>query len=118
MLLADLAPALLEGGATEFRWGRSFEASYLDKRKTYPDLDARYEAFVSLKSHNIMTPFGKNDYPFGLGTGMTLAGYMHCHLKPDALLIYRRDGSVITMVYVATHREIRDKNAAVTVKKF
>lgn len=107
-----------EQGATGFFWGPAFEDSYIEKKESHPGMDAKYDEFVRVKSADINARFGSKDYPFNSKGNANLAGYMHCHLAGDALLIYRRDGNSIVMVYVATHREINEKNAKTTVKKF
>lgn len=114
MLIADIAAPLVEANKepVTFSWGRLFVDSYNEMKETYPDLDKKYNAFVSTKSSSITNRYSTHDYAF-VGA---LSDFRHCHLAMDVILIYRIQRSNIEMLYVCKHDEIlktRNKEALI-----
>lgn len=93
-----------------------FAQSVLDTRKVFPDIEEKVKKFVALKTANPLDPnnrYGKHDRPF---TG-PLVGFWHCHLRDDAILIYKLANHAILLVAIVTHAEIEGKRAQKMAKR-
>lgn len=91
-----------------------FDESLRDNLKEYPDLKERLLRFIEQKSPNpLQTRYGKHDRPF---TG-PLVGFAHCHLRPDAILIYTLANRCINLIMMCSHSEIEGKRMKSTRKK-
>lgn len=85
-----------------------FAESLAATRRIFPDIDEKIKRFVATKLPNPIAreaKYGKHDGPM---TG-PLAGFYHCHLRDDAILIYRLAGRSILMVCVVSHAETEGK---------
>ena len=81
---------------------------------TFPDVGERLDKFVETKKNDpLKTRYGKHDRRM-IGD---LAGFWHCHLRDDAVLIYSLGGKKMTLVYVAPHAEIEGKRLKQTAKR-
>jgi mRNA-degrading endonuclease YafQ of YafQ-DinJ toxin-antitoxin module len=85
--------------------GSKFEESLKKHERVFPDLREKLKKFIEVKKDNpIQGRYGKHDSPFSTGT--PLAGYMHCHLRDDAILIYTMKNRNINLLLVCSHAEI------------
>lgn len=107
-------------GKTNAPWGVTvssmFAQSVLDTRKIFPDIEERIKKFVAVKQPNPIDPnnrYGKHDRQF---TG-PLVGFWHCHLRDDAILIYKLANHSIFLVAVVSHADIEGKRAQKMAKK-
>jgi mRNA-degrading endonuclease YafQ of YafQ-DinJ toxin-antitoxin module len=101
-------------------WGVSysdlFQASLITMLPKVPDLPDRLKRFISIKLPNPMDRnalVGKHDRPF---TG-PLVGFWHCHLAPDAILIYRLQNRSVQLVAICQHADIEGKRAKTMAKR-
>jgi mRNA-degrading endonuclease YafQ of YafQ-DinJ toxin-antitoxin module len=104
--------------AAQQPWGISrtplFDESFQRLRTKYPDLGERLQRFIDIKLPDPITArAGKHDRPF---TAM-LVGFWHCHLAPDAILIYRLANRSIQLVLVCQHADIEGKRLRQTARK-
>ncbi len=100
------------------QWGVSFSSifkqSLVDCAKVFPDIEAKVEKFFSVKLGNpLSSPYGKHDRPM---TG-PLAGLWHCHLRDDAVLIYRLKNHCIHLVMIVAHADIEGKRQRHTMQR-
>ena len=91
-------------------WGvtksKIFDSSCEEMAKTFSNILEKLNGFISVKLPNPpATMFGKHDRPM---TGQ-LAGLWHCHLRDDAVLIYRLKNRCIHLICVVKHAEIEGK---------
>ena len=87
--------------------GPQFEASLRQMMARVPDLPERLARFTSIKLPNPLSRdavVGKNDAALTL-----LPGYWHCHLAPDAILIYRLRNRAVELVLICQHDDIQGK---------
>ena len=95
-------PAPIEVGVV---MGSKFEESLKKHERIFPDLREKLKKFVDVKKDNpLQGRYGKHDSPFSTGT--PLAGYMHCHLRDDAILIYTMKNRNINLLLICSHAEI------------
>ena len=88
--------------------GKHFAASLTKAEKIFPDLKEKLKKFLEVKkSDPLRGRYGKHDGPFATGT--PLAGYMHCHLRDDAILIYTMKNRNINLLLICSHAEIEGK---------
>jgi mRNA-degrading endonuclease YafQ of YafQ-DinJ toxin-antitoxin module len=81
---------------------------------TFPDLREKLDKFLEIKREDpIRARYGKHDRRM---TG-DLAGFWHCHLRDDAVLIYQLSGKTMTLIYIAPHAEIEGKRLKQTAKR-
>lgn len=106
--------------AAQAPWGVSqspiFDATLTDHERVFPDLSEKLAKFISVKLPNPLAPtarYGKHDSPM---TG-PLVGFFHCHLRDDAILIYRLRNRTVFLVAIVAHSEIEGKRAKLTGKK-
>lgn len=92
-----------------------FDESLAECSRTFRDLPEKLEKFVQLKADNPLTApkFGKHDRRM-VGE---LAGFHHCHLRDDAVLIYALVNRTIQLVYIVPHAEIEGKRLKQTAKR-
>lgn len=107
-------------GKTSAPWGVSvspmFAETVLQTRKIFPDIEERIKKFVAVKTPNPIDPnnrYGKHDRQF---TG-PLVGFWHCHLRDDAILIYKLANHAIFLIAVVSHADIEGKRAQKMAKK-
>lgn len=80
----------------------------------FPDLKDKLDKFLSIKRDDpVQNRYGKHDRRM-VGD---LAGFWHCHLRDDAVLIYQLHGRTMTLVYIAPHAEIEGKRLKQTAKR-
>lgn len=114
MLITDLTHSLIESvEPVTFTMGKLFLESFKEMKKTYPNLDKKYESFIGRKTENITNKFGTHDYQFVGG----LSEFRHCHLMHDAILIYRIQKRNIELLYVCKHDEIKTRNIDRLIKR-
>lgn len=101
-------------------WTVDYSAIFQDSFKAhsvvFPDLGDKLKKFIEIKLPNPIDPsnrYGKHDGPF---TG-PLVGFWHCHLRDDAILIYKLQNRSILLVCVVAHAEIEGKRAQKMAKK-
>lgn len=97
------------------QWGVSrssiFDQSLADNLRVFPDLADKLAKFVAVKADNpVAAKYGKHDRPLTGG----LVGLWHCHLRDDAILIYRLRNRCLHLVYIATHAEVEGKRLKMT----
>jgi mRNA-degrading endonuclease YafQ of YafQ-DinJ toxin-antitoxin module len=86
----------------------AFDASIQVMLPKVHDLRERLQRFIDIKLPNPLAATaraGKNDRPF---TAL-LVGFWHCHLAPDAILIYRLANHSIQLILVCQHADIEGK---------
>lgn len=87
--------------------GRLFDQSLEQMATKVPDLRERLARFATVKLPNPLSReavFGKHDTAFTL-----MPGFRHCHLAPDAILIYRLVGRCVQLVLICQHHDIEGK---------
>jgi mRNA-degrading endonuclease YafQ of YafQ-DinJ toxin-antitoxin module len=92
-----------------------FNESFRAMLTRVPDLRDRLKRFADIKLPNPISRdalVGKHDRPF---TGL-LVGYWHCHLAPDAVLIYRLKNHAVQLLLVCQHQDIEGKRAKAVLK--
>lgn len=100
----ELAQPVRPAGNTQFAFSRMF-AETSEKHFQNPAVEARFREFITHKTANAMTPFGKKDYPIGEGP---LAGVLHAGLTHDISVFYEirgRNPHVMYLYFIATHDE-------------
>ena len=86
--------------------GPYFKASLDAMEKKYPDLLARLDRFIDVKVPNpLAAKYGKTDGPFS----DYLRGFWHCHLAPDAILIYRLRNRTVELALICQHDDLSRK---------
>lgn len=93
-----------------------FQPSFKEHLVIFPDLGDKLKKFLEIKLANPIDPsnrYGKHDGPF---TG-PLVGFWHCHLRDDAILIYKLVGRSVLLVCVVNHAEIEGRRAQKMAKK-
>jgi mRNA-degrading endonuclease YafQ of YafQ-DinJ toxin-antitoxin module len=99
------APPSNEFGVVQ---GKHFEDSLKRCEKVFPDLREKLKKFLTVKRDDpLRSRYGKHDGPFATGT--PLAGYMHCHLRDDAILIYTLKNRNINLLLICNHADIEGK---------
>lgn len=86
--------------------GPLFAESLKENERVFSDLGKRLEKFLSVKVPN---PFGHRYGKHDRRMTGDLAGFWHCHLRDDAVLIYSLVNRCIHLVYVAPHAELEGK---------
>lgn len=85
-----------------------FAESVAKTRRIFRDIDEKIVKFSEVKLANpIANKYGKHDGPMTPGT--PLAGFLHCHLRDDAILIYRLGNRQIFLVCIVSHADIEGK---------
>lgn len=93
-----------------------FDESLKRNMRIFPDLREKLEKFIELKlADPLNSKYGKHDGPFKAGT--PLAGFNHCHLRDDAVLIYTMRNRTLNLVLICTHAEMEGKNTMKLSKK-
>lgn len=93
-----------------------FQDSFKQHQVVFNDLGDKLKKFLDVKLPNPIDPnnrYGKHDGPF---TG-PLVGFWHCHLRDDAILIYKLAGRSILLVCIVSHSEIEGKQAQKMARK-
>lgn len=93
-----------------------FDASLAKAKRVFPNIDEKLSRFVEIKLPNPIdrnNRYGKHDGPMSAA----LAGYNHCHLRDDAVLIYTIRGRSIFLLDIVTHSEIEGKAALKVAKR-
>jgi len=94
--------------------GPLFAASLLDKLAVFPDLAEKLKKFEEVKKHNpLSSKYGKHDRPMTAD----LVGLWHCHLRDDAVLIYRLKDRAVHLIYIASHAELEGKRLKQTTTR-
>jgi mRNA-degrading endonuclease YafQ of YafQ-DinJ toxin-antitoxin module len=109
-------PLNLVERSSEWRVDRSeiFDESLNRMTVVFADLPDKLGKFLTTKIVNpIVHRYGKHDRRL---TG-DLAGFYHCHLRDDAVLIYSLANRVMTLIYVAPHAEIEGKRLKLTARR-
>lgn len=102
------APQEAKPAGLQVRWSSQFMDSFKRNRVVFPDLNEKLAKFIGIKmSDPLNGRFGKHDSPFASGT--PLAGFKHCHLRDDAILIYTMAGGCLNLYYICPHKEIEGK---------
>lgn len=106
--LIDLIEGKIKPSAEPWTVSQSdtFADSMARIKITFPDIQDKLEKFIDVKIPNpLANRYGKHDGPM---TG-PLIGFFHCHLRDDALLIYRLVQRSIFLVSVVTHADTEGK---------
>lgn len=91
-----------------------FDASLDENTRVFPDLPAKLMKFLEVKGDNpLMRRYGKHDGPM---TGK-LKGFYHCHLRDDAVLIYKLERRTIFLVCIVAHADIEGKRLGMTSRR-
>jgi mRNA-degrading endonuclease YafQ of YafQ-DinJ toxin-antitoxin module len=91
-----------------------FDASLAEHMAVFPDLNEKLIKFLDVKSHNpLASRYGKHDGPM---TAL-LKGFFHCHLRDDAVLIYKLERHTIVLVAIVKHSEIEGKRLKKTAAR-
>ena len=91
-----------------FRRCELYKATYLSRIKPNPVLKEKLRQFMEVKRTDPQQPFGKSDKPF-LSAGFFTAaipGIKHAHLNLDVSVVYKVDGSVVTLYGMFTHDDL------------
>jgi mRNA-degrading endonuclease YafQ of YafQ-DinJ toxin-antitoxin module len=102
--------------ANSWRVDRSelFDDSLERMKVVFADLPDKVNKFLATKSPNpLLYKYGKHDRRM---TG-DLAGFYHCHLRDDAVLIYSLSNRVMSLIYIAPHAEIEGKRLKTTARR-
>ena len=94
--------------AVTFRRCELYKETYMDRIKPNPVLKEKLRQFMEVKRTNPHHAFGKRDKPF-LNQGFFTAavpGICHAHLNLDVSVVYKVDGSVITLYGMFTHADL------------
>ncbi len=92
-----------------------FDETFSSMLTKVPDLRERLKKFIEVKSPNpMMNRYGKNDGPF---THSQLRGILHCHLAPDAILLYRLLNRTIQLMMVCQHADIEGRRLKQTIRR-
>ncbi len=93
-----------------------FKETHDKARTVFPDIDSKLEKFIDLKLPNPIDPsrrFGKHDSPFSA----LLKGFWHCHLRDDAVLIYKLQDRKIKLIAVVPHADMERSRLRLLAKK-
>lgn len=105
---------VIQGSAWTIERSELFEDSLNRSKEVFPDIGGKLDKFLATKSQDpLQNRYGKHDRRM---TG-DLAGFWHCHLRDDAVLIYQLHGKTMTLVYIAPHAEIEGKRLKQTAKR-
>lgn len=107
---------VIQGSKSLWKVERSelFDDSLARATEVFSDLGDKLDKFLVTKIEDpIQSRYGKHDRRM---TG-DLAGFWHCHLRDDAVLIYQLSGKTMTLVYIAPHAEIEGKRLKQTAKR-
>ena len=94
--------------AVTFRRCELYKETYMSRIKPYPVLKGKLRQFMEFKRNNPNQMFGASDKPF-LNQGFFTAavpGIKHAHLNQDLSIVYKVDGSVITLYGMFTHDDL------------
>lgn len=92
-----------------------FDETLRENLRIFPDLNEKLIKFIDVKAGNpLQSRYGKHDRPF---TGDVLKGFHHCHLRDDAILIYKLERRTIVLVAIVSHAEIEGKRMQRTAKR-
>lgn len=94
--------------AVTFRRCELYKQTYMSRIKPYPVLKEKLRQFMEIKRNNPQQPFGKSDKPFISGGffGEMVPGLKHAHLNLDLSIVYKVDGTVITLYGLFTHDDL------------
>jgi mRNA-degrading endonuclease YafQ of YafQ-DinJ toxin-antitoxin module len=99
-----------------FTYSHLFQSSLIDGTRVFADLPTKVERFVSLKKDNPLSSlYGKHDRPC---TG-ELVGFWHCHLRDDAVLIYKLMNRCVHLICIIKHADMegrRLKNTSARIR--
>jgi len=85
-----------------------FAASLTKTERTFPQIKDQLRKFAAVKRDDpINGKYSKQDYPYS-GAG-PLAGYHHCHLRDDAILIYTIKNNCLNLLFMCSHAEVEGK---------
>lgn len=93
-----------------------FDETLRHTRRIFPDIDEKLGKFVQTKLPNPLDPnnrYGKHDRP----CTHELSGFMHCHLRDDAILIYSLANHALNLIAVVSHADIEGKRLKQTAKR-
>lgn len=91
-----------------------FRDSLIRNAKIFPDLPEKLAKFIEVKACDpLHGRYGKHDKRM---TG-PLSGFYNCHLKDDAVLIYKVKDRTIVLIYVAAHAELEGRRLANTARR-
>jgi mRNA-degrading endonuclease YafQ of YafQ-DinJ toxin-antitoxin module len=91
-----------------------FDDSFRRMQVIFTDLEEKLEKFIKAKvADPIYSKYGKHDRRM-VGH---LAGFHHCHLRDDAVLIYSLNQRTITLVCVTPHAEIEGKRLKMMARR-
>ena len=76
--------------------------SYLRYLKVRPSIKNKIKTFIEYKCQVPPLSLGAHDYALS----GDLAGFMHCHLSGNILLVYVLDHSVLKLIMVCNHDEL------------
>ncbi len=110
--------AIVEAAQAAWQISQSpiFAPSLVEHLRVFPDLKEKLAKFTQVKLPNPLEPgarYGKHDGPF---TG-PLVGFFHCHLRDDAILIYRLVNRCVHLIAIVSHAEIEGKRHKQTAKR-
>ena len=95
-------------GLWSVEYAPCFEQSITDAQVIFPDIREKLKKFIDYKLANpVINTYGKHDKLMVPKT--PLAGFCGCHLRDDAVLIYRLKNRVIFLIKIVSHAEIEGK---------
>jgi mRNA-degrading endonuclease YafQ of YafQ-DinJ toxin-antitoxin module len=82
----------------------------------FHNIEDKLSRFIEVKKNNPLdrhNRYGKHDGPMSAA----LAGFHHCHLRDDAVLIYTMRKRNIILLEIVSHAEIAGKGAIKVAKR-
>lgn len=116
--LMGIVSELCEAPIKTFGLSKSpeFDESFKKHVKVFPDLGEKLKKFIDLKTNDpLNSKYGKHDGPFKSGT--PLAGFSHCHLRDDAVLIYSLKNQTVNLILIVSHSEMEGKSTMKLAKR-
>ena len=93
-------------------WTAEYSPLFLDSlaatKRIFPDIGDKLAKFLEYKLQNpVGSPYGKHDKT--MAGGSPLAGFRDCHLRDDAVLIYKLQGRSIFLIKIVSHAEMEGR---------
>jgi mRNA-degrading endonuclease YafQ of YafQ-DinJ toxin-antitoxin module len=86
----------------------SFVESLAKTERTFPKIREQLLKFARVKRDDpINGKYSSQDYPYS--GGGPLAGYHHCHLRDDAILIYTIKNNCLNLLFLCAHADVEGK---------
>ncbi|WP_233719758.1 type II toxin-antitoxin system YafQ family toxin [Jiella avicenniae] len=81
-----------------------FRRDYKREKRANPSLDELLVPILTMLLAGEKLPVRNKDHPLS----GNWSGYRDCHLKPDLVLIYKRDEDDLVLVRLGSHAELFD----------